>query len=41
MWAFTLDRNPKGCEAAEYIVTKVEVNPQMISTLKDANPSES
>ena len=30
-----LDRNPKGYEVAEYIATKVEVNPRMISTLKN------
>ena len=27
--------NPKGCVIAEHIATKVEVNPQMLSTLKN------
>ena len=31
-----LDGNTKGCELAEHIVTKVEVNPRMLSTLKNA-----
>ena len=31
-----LDGNPKGCEVVEHIATKVEVNPQMLSTLKNA-----
>ena len=31
-----LDGNPKGCELAERISKKVEVNPQMISTFKKA-----
>ena len=31
-----LDRNPKGYEVAYHTATKVEVNPQMISTLKNA-----
>ena len=31
-----LGRNTKGYEVAEHIDTKVEVNPQMISTLKNA-----
>ena len=31
-----LDGNPKGYEVAEHIATKVEVNPRMISTLKNA-----
>ena len=30
-----LDGNPKGCEVAEHIATKVEVNPWMLSTLKN------
>ena len=29
-----LDGNPKGCEVAEHIATKVELNPRMLSTLK-------
>ena len=29
------DVNPKGCEYAEHIATKVEVNPHMLSTLKN------
>ena len=32
--------NPKGYEVAEYIATKVEVNPRMLSTLKTQNPYE-
>ena len=35
-----LDRNPNGYEVAENIVSKVEVNPQMISTLKTKNAFE-
>ena len=31
-----LDVNPKGYEVAEHIATKVEVNSQMLSTLKNA-----
>ena len=31
-----LDGNPKGYEVADHIATKVEVNPQMLSTLKNA-----
>ena len=31
-----LDGNPKGYEVAEQIATQVEVNPRMISTLKNA-----
>ena len=31
---FLLDGNPKGCEVAEHIATKFEVNPWMLSTLK-------
>ena len=31
-----LDGNPKGYEVAEHIATKVEVNPRMLSTLKNA-----
>ena len=31
-----LGGNTKGHEAAEHIVTKVEVNPRMLSTLKNA-----
>ena len=30
-----MDGNPKGCEIAYYIATKVELNPQMILTLKN------
>ena len=30
-----LDGNPNGYEVAEHIFTKVEVNPRMISTLKN------
>ena len=30
-----MDRNTKGCEVAEHIAKKVEVNPQMLSTLKN------
>ena len=30
-----LDGNPKGYEVAEHIATKVEVNPRMLSTLKN------
>ena len=33
--------NPKRYEVSEYIVTKVEVNPRIISTLKTKNPFES
>ena len=29
-----LDGNPKGCEVAKHIATKVEINPRMLSTLK-------
>ena len=32
---FILDINPKGCEVEKCIATKVEVNPWMISTLKN------
>ena len=32
---FLQDGNPKGYEVAEHIYTKVEVNPRMISTLKN------
>ena len=32
-----LDGNPKGYDVAEHIATKVEVNPQIISTLKNKN----
>ena len=41
-----LDGNPKGYEVSEHIATKVEVNPRMLSTLKNAkyiwsmNPGE-
>ena len=35
-----LDGNPKGCEVAEHIATKVELNPQMLSTFKTQNTSE-
>ena len=31
-----LYRNPNGYEVAEHIATKVEVNPRMLSTLKNA-----
>ena len=31
-----LYRNPKGYEVAENIITKVEVNTRMLSTLKNA-----
>ena len=31
-----LDGNPKGYEVSEHIATKVEVNPRMLSTLKNA-----
>ena len=31
-----LDGNPKGYEVAEHIATKVEVNPRILSTLKNA-----
>ena len=31
-----MDGNPRGCEVEEHIATKVEVNPQMLSTLKNA-----
>ena len=31
-----LDVYSKGCEAAEHVATKVEVNPRMISTLKNS-----
>ena len=31
-----LDGNPKGCEVAKHMATKVEVNPRMFSTLKKA-----
>ena len=31
-----LDGNPKGYEVAEHIVTKVELNPPMLSTLKNS-----
>ena len=30
-----IDRNPKGYEEAEHIATKFDVNPWMISTLKN------
>ena len=30
-----LDGNPKGYKVAEHIATRVEVNPQMLSTLKN------
>ena len=30
-----MDRNPKGYEVEERIATKVEVNPWMLSTLKN------
>ena len=30
-----LDGNPKGYKVAEHIATKFEVNPQMLSTLKN------
>ena len=33
-----LDGNTKGYEVAEYISTKVEVNPRMLSTLKNEKP---
>ena len=32
--SFLMGINPKGCEVAEHIATKVEVNPRMLSTLK-------
>ena len=32
-----MDGNPKGYEVAEHISKKVEVNPQMLSILKNAN----
>ena len=32
--------NPKGCEVAEYIATKIELNPWMLSTFKTQNPYE-
>ena len=41
-----MDRNPKGYEVTEHIATKFEVNPRMLSTLKNAksiwsmNPGE-
>ena len=38
--SFLLDENPKGYEVTEYISTNVEVNPQMLSTLKMKNPFE-
>ena len=31
-----MDGNSKGYEVAEHIATKVEVNPRMLSTLKNA-----
>ena len=31
-----MDVNPKGYEVEEHIATKVEVNPRMLSTLKNA-----
>ena len=30
-----LNRNTKGCEVAEHIPKKVEINPQILSTLKN------
>ena len=30
-----MDGNPKGCEVAEHIATKFELNPWMISTFKN------
>ena len=36
-----MDGNPKENEVAEHIATKVEVNPRMLSILKNENPSES
>ena len=30
-----MDGNPKGCEVAEQIVTKVDLNTQMLSALKN------
>ena len=35
-----LDVNPKGYEVAEHISTKFEVNPGMISKLKEKYPFE-
>ena len=35
-----LDGNPNGCEVADYISTEVEVNLQMVSTLKRKIPYE-
>ena len=32
---FLMGGNPKGCEVAENIATKVEVNPRILSTLKN------
>ena len=36
-----MDRNSKGYEVAEHIATKVEVNPRIISTLKNAKSIQS
>ena len=33
---FLMDENPKGYEVSEHIATKVEVNPGIILTLKNA-----
>ena len=35
-----LDENSKGCELAEHVATKFEVDPQMLSTLKTQNMFE-
>ena len=32
---FLLGGNPKGCEVAEHITTKVELNPRMLLTLRN------